>query len=92
LWRCSVLEFLAHGQHAFNDVTGTPLIDYANLDESARVRLTAIVASQSSLQSVLDWGRQQMPRVDIESILTQDEYTHDVLIPFEGRYLVYDTT
>lgn len=70
----------------------TPLIDYANLDEPTRVRLANIVASQSSLQGVLDWGRQQVPRVDIDSILTQDEYTHDVLIPFEGRYLVYDTT
>jgi hypothetical protein len=73
-------------------MTGTPLIDYASLDESARARLAAIVALQSSLQSVLDWGRQQTPCVDIESILTQDEYTHDVLIPFEGRYLVYETT
>ena len=70
----------------------TPLVDYANLDEPTRVRLANIVASQSSLQAVLDWGRQQVPRVDIDSILTQDEYTHDVVIPFEGRYLVYDTT
>jgi len=73
-------------------VSETPLVDYANLDEATRVRLANIVASQSSLQAVLDWGRQQVPRVDIDSILTQDEYTHDVVIPFEGRYLVYDTT
>jgi hypothetical protein len=73
-------------------VSETPLVDYANLDEPTRVRLANIVASQSSLQAVLDWGRQQVPRVDIDSILTQDEYTHDVVIPFEGRYLVYDTT
>jgi hypothetical protein len=73
-------------------VSDTPLIDYANLDESTRARLARIVASQSSLEGVLNWGRAQRPPVDIESILTQDEYTHDVLIPFEGRYLVYDTT
>jgi hypothetical protein len=73
-------------------VSETPLVDYANLDEPTRVRLANIVASQSSLQAVMDWGRQQVPRVDIDSILTQDEYTHDVVIPFEGRYLVYDTT
>ena len=47
---------------------------------------------QTSLELVLNWGRAQRPPIDIESILTQDEYTHDVLIPFEGRYLVYDTT
>jgi len=73
-------------------VSDTPLIDYASLDEATRARLERIVASQTSLESALNWGRAQSPRVDIESILTQDEYTHDVLVPFEGRYLVYDTT
>jgi len=69
-----------------------PLIDFASLDQSTRARLAEIVAGQSSLERVLNWGRAQRPPIDIESILTQDEYTHDVLIPFEGRYLVYDTT
>ena len=69
-----------------------PLIDYASLDAATRARLTASVATHISLERVLDWARTQRPPVDIESILTQDEYTHDVLIPFEGRYLAYDTT
>jgi hypothetical protein len=69
-----------------------PLIDYAGLDEAACRRLAAVVATQTSLERALNWGRAQRPPVDIESVLTQDEYTHDVLIPFEGRYLVYDTT
>ncbi len=69
-----------------------PLFDYASLEAATRARLTASVAANTSLERVLDWGRTQRPPVDIESILTQDEYTHDVLIPFEGRYLVYDTT
>ena len=69
-----------------------PLFDYASLDAATRARLTASVSTHTSLERVLDWGRTQRPPVDIESILTQDEYTHDVLIPFEGRYLVYDTT
>ena len=69
-----------------------PLVDYASLDEATRTRLAAILAVQTSLERVLNWAREQRPPIDIESILTQDEYTHDVLIPFEGRYLVYDTT
>jgi hypothetical protein len=69
-----------------------PLIDYANLDEPTRRRLATVVATQTSLERALNWGRAQRPPTDVESILTQDEYTHDVLIPFEGRYLVYDTT
>jgi hypothetical protein len=73
-------------------VSKIQLTDYANLDEGTRARLAGIVASQISLERVLNWGREQRPPIDIESILTQDEYTHDVLVPFEGRYLVYDTT
>ena len=69
-----------------------PLFDYTSLDAATQARLTASVATHTSLERVLDWGRTQHPPVDIESILTQDEYTRDVLIPFEGRYLVYDTT
>lgn len=40
----------------------TPLIDYANLDEASRTHLATIVAGQTSLQAVLDWGRTQRPR------------------------------
>jgi len=73
-------------------MSDTPLIDYANLDEPTRSRLAETVAAHTSLERVLKWGRELRPPLEIESILTQDEYTHDVLIPFEGRYLVYDTT
>lgn len=69
-----------------------PLIDYASLDEATRRRLAAVVANHTSLERALNWGRAQTPPVAVEAILTQDEYTHDVLIPFEGRYLAYDTT
>jgi hypothetical protein len=69
-----------------------PLIDYASLDEHTRQRLAAFIATHTSLERALNWGRAQRPPLAVESILTQDEYTHDVLIPFENRYLVYDTT
>ena len=69
-----------------------PLIDYASLDKPTHQRLAAVIATQTSLERALEWGRSQRPPVAVESILTQDEYTHDVLIPFENRYLVYDTT
>ncbi len=73
-------------------MSNTPLIDYANLDDATRSRLEETVAAHTSLERVLKWGREQRPPLEIASILTQDEYTHDVLVPFEGRYLVYDTT
>jgi hypothetical protein len=57
-----------------------------------RDRLARAVAEQTTLERALTWGGTVRPPLAVESILTQDEYTHDVLIPYEGRYLVYDTT
>lgn len=75
-----------------NVMSDIPLIDYASLDEHTRQRLAAVIATHTSLERALNWGRTQRPPLAVEAILTQDEYTHDVLIPFENRYLVYDTT
>jgi len=69
-----------------------PLIDHAQLEPDFRDRLAHAVAAQTTLERALDWGRTVRPPLAVESILTQDEYTHDVLVPYEGRYLVYDTT
>lgn len=70
-----------------------PLIDHSGLEPAARQRLAAAVARQTTLERALDWGRSREPPLKVETVLTQDEYTHDVLVPFEdGRYLVYDTT
>lgn len=70
----------------------TPLLDYADLDADTRAGLERIVAGHTTLERALDWGRQQEPPMAVAAILTQDEYTHDVVLPYAGRYLVYDTT
>jgi hypothetical protein len=74
-------------------VSEVPLIDHSGLEPVARQRLADAVACQTTLERALDWGRSHEPPLKVETVLTQDEYTHDVLVPFEdGRYLVYDTT
>jgi hypothetical protein len=73
-------------------MSDVPLIDHAQLEPALRDRLAHTVAEQTTLERALNWGRNVRPPLAVESILTQDEYTHDVLIPYEGRYLVYDTT
>jgi hypothetical protein len=70
----------------------TPLIDYARLDSGERDALASAVAEHTTLEQALDWARTLNPPRRVESVLTQDEYTHDVLIPYGSRYLVYDTT
>jgi hypothetical protein len=73
-------------------MSDVPLIDYAKLDPAIRDQLALAVAGQTTLERALEWGRTVKPPLAVESILTQDEYTHDVLVPYERRYLVYDTT
>jgi hypothetical protein len=70
-----------------------PLIDYANLPLADRDQLEAAVAGLTTLERVLNWAGQLTPPVRVDEILTQDEYTHDVLMPTSGGwYLSFDTT
>ncbi len=78
----------------------TPLLDYAGLSPAETAALAALVARQSTLAAVTQWAGAGA----IEEIITQDEYTHDVLIPLarvaeraelpgdQRLYLVYDST
>jgi hypothetical protein len=47
---------------------------------------------QRSLADLLRWCGDQTPRVQIVEIVTQDEYTHDVIVPFGSAFLSFDTT
>ncbi len=48
---------------------------------------------QRTLADVLAWFHGLSPSRAVHEILTQDEYTHDVLIAYEEAvYLVFDTT
>jgi hypothetical protein len=69
-----------------------PLIDYARLESGERDALASAIADQTTLELALDWARTLSPPRGVESVLTQDEYTHDVVIPAGTRWLVYDTT
>lgn len=69
-----------------------PLIDYARLESGERDTLARAIADHTTLELALDWARTLSPPRGVESVLTQDEYTHDVVIPAGSRWLVYDTT
>jgi hypothetical protein len=69
------------------------LHDLAALSERERARLQEQVDRLRSLADVLDWARSLEPPVASPEVVTQDEYTHDVLVPVSaGRYLDFDTT
>ena len=55
--------------------------------------IEAATSSHATLEDVVRWGlSQRTPRL-VERVVVQDEYTHDVVLPWAGGvYLVYDTT
>jgi hypothetical protein len=56
-------------------------------------RADAALAHRVILADVLRWAREQMPPRTVSEIVTQDEYTHDIVLPFEGEYfLAFDAT
>ena len=61
--------------------------------QSVLVHAQAELGQQQTLADVLRWGREQSPPRAVVEIITQDEYTHDVVVPFEDDYfLAFDAT
>jgi hypothetical protein len=70
-----------------------PVIDLAGLAASERAALEEEVRGQRTLSDVLARASEARPRRVVVEIVTQDEYTHDVVLALEPpRHLVYDTT
>lgn len=56
-------------------------------------RWRTVVTPLVTLERVMQWGRAQEPPCPILEIVTQDEYTHDVVLrPAADVYLAFDTT
>ena len=74
-------------------MTPVPLENRAGLGADSLARLSAAVASHTTLEQALDWARRLDPPQGVLEVVTQDEYTHDVILAFERSfYLVYDIT
>lgn len=72
------------------------ITNLANLSEEKFNKLEKILAKHLTLGNVLTWANSQdksdfIPNI-VDEVITQDEYTHDVIIPFQDFFLVYDTT
>lgn len=49
-----------------------------------------------SLADVMVWGRQQprsamVPQIILD-VVVQDEFTHDAIVPWSGRFIVFGST
>jgi hypothetical protein len=57
------------------------------------VELEAAIARHRTLGDAVAWGLQHTPPLIVVEVITQDEYTHDVVMPYlDSRFIVYDTT
>ena len=69
------------------------LTDRSQLAPPAREALARELAPLHLLEDVARWAFAQEPLAAIADVVIQDEYTHDVIVPWrEGRWLVFGTT
>ena len=61
-------------------------------NEDIVTHLAAITAEHTTLEKLLSWCTEQKPPIRIAAMITQDEFTSDVIVPLADVYLVYDTT
>lgn len=71
----------------------TDVFDRAGTAAAVLAALRDELAPMGSLGDVLAWARTLDPPVTAPAVLTQDEYTHDVLVPWRhGLTLAFDVT
>ena len=71
-------------------------INLSKLPEHFFSLLAAEIDKHRSLSEVLAWAETK-PKGDVHphfvsEVITQDEFTHDVIVPYKEVFLVYDTT
>lgn len=70
-----------------------PLFDHAGLSADAHAAFAEAIQPLKTLADVLAWSRTRTPAWSVAEIVTQDEYTHDVVLESDGQpYLAFDTT
>ena len=70
-----------------------PVTNRARLNDAQLAELAAEVGGHTTLEQVLQWGVDRRPARRVEEIVTQDEYTHDALVPLAAPlYLAYDVS
>ena len=70
-----------------------PVYNEAGLDSSRVAAIHAALQPLPTLGDVLTWSRTATRSRQPTEIITQDEYSHDVVFALDGHvYLAFDTT
>ncbi|MFM9904792.1 MAG: hypothetical protein ACKVQJ_09505 [Pyrinomonadaceae bacterium] len=72
------------------------VINLSSLSEPEFALVANEVSLHKGLNQVLAWATGK-PKNDfhpqiVSEVVTQDEYTHDIIVPYGNVFLVYDTT
>ena len=72
------------------------ILNYSTSADIEILDLVPEIEAHRSLRDVLSWaGAKSKSDVHphlVAEVITQDEYTHDVIVPYKHFFLVYDTT
>ena len=73
------------------------VVNHADLSPEVLAEIERELSNHENLKSVMKWAVSHPKGVFtqriVEQVILQDEFTHDVVIPWrEGLVLVYDTT
>ena len=70
-----------------------PIENRASLPQPTFAPLAAILADQRTMKYALDWMMRQTPPLAPTDVVTQDEFSHDILVEYPGGlFLVYDVS
>jgi hypothetical protein len=70
-----------------------PVENRGNLASEDFAPIAEAVASHRSIKHAVDWLRAHNPPLSPSGMVTQDEFSHDILVAYPGGlWLVYDTT
>jgi hypothetical protein len=71
------------------------LVNQSNLPPAVIAEIEAAISNQENLLDVMQWAARSpdefLPTV-VANVVVQDEFTHDVIVPWRDLALVYDTT
>lgn len=72
------------------------VINADNFSQEKIEQIKQILPKAENLLQVMNWINSQpksnfLPQI-VAEVVVQDEFTHDVVIPYQDVYLVFDTT
>ena len=70
-----------------------PIENRAGLEADRFSHIAGTLSGQGSIKHAVDWLAAHDPPITPAGMVTQDEFSHDILVAYPGElWLVYDTT